>query len=209
MAKNVIFARKFSGRLRQLVEESGGMQEAATKVGISYHDLDSMVRRESIPQADRIDKICRGLGCSPAWLISGEGPMVPEVRAQAEGIPVLATASAANGRVHAVSDGVERYDRLFRFPANVHMVLVSGDSMSPTALDGQQVFVLREDPEDGGLAVIEKKNGEVLFKRVYFDRKEDWRKVQCQSVNQDPKYRPITLKRSEVRHIYKIKGTWV
>lgn len=76
--------------------------------------------------------------------------------------------------------------------------------MIPTALDRQYVWVVDEEPKDGGLAVIERDGG-LLIKRVHFDGE----RVHCLSVNQDPRFKPIVINRKKENvQLKRVVGTW-
>jgi len=64
-------------------------------------------------------------------------------------------------------DDHEAYRGAITLPQDAHLVRISGDSMIPIALDGQSVWVVNVLPHDGDLAVIEPRDGPLLFKRVY------------------------------------------
>ena len=79
-------------------------------------------------------------------------------------------------------DDHEAYRGAITLPQDAHLVRISGDSMIPIALDGQSVWVVNVLPHDGDLAVIEPRDGPLLFKRVY-RRDHKW---ECVSANPSP-----------------------
>jgi phage repressor protein C with HTH and peptisase S24 domain len=152
-----------------------------------------------VPGADMLAKIAEAVGCSSRWLLTGEGDMF-EAEAESQGIPVLGTASAAGKYriAYAVREGEERV----RLPGRLHLIVVTGDSMAPLAVNGQHVLCTDEIPQHGDLAVIEMEDGELLFKRVQFDGN----RVHLVSVNPDPQYSLITIKKGAWRSIRKVWG---
>ncbi len=83
-------------------------------------------------------------------------------------------------------------------------VRVKGSSMAPLALDGQHVLCTDDRPEDGGLAVVELQDGELLFKRVYYEGKGA---ITLVGVNPDPhEDKPMRLRLGDVRRIRRVWG---
>ena len=74
--------------------------------------------------------------------------------------------------------------------------------MATTALNGQFAQCTHEKPRSGDLAVIETQDDELLFKRIYITNGS----VLCISLNHDPRYRPITIKRNNIRRMRKVWG---
>ena len=194
-----------SERLMQLTQlpEIGSIAKLSRLCKLADGTIRHAIELHRDPRSTTLKRIVQGTGCRYEWLLTGKGEMFGKEEGEmSEGLPVLAMASAADGQIQMVSEDDDHYRQRRKLPPRTHLVRVIGDSMMPVALNGQYVFVVPEPPDDGGLAVVEKKDGEVLFKRVHFQGKE----VFCQSVNPDPKYRPVVLKKSQVRHFYKIIG---
>lgn len=129
--------------------------------------------------------------------------MFQEEGARAQRVPVIATAGAAGAARVAFTDH-GREERRMTLPSDAHLVQVTGDSMVPIAVSGQYVWVSNEAPASGDLALIELPDDEVLFKRVYYAGNA----IQCISINQDPRYAPMTIHRKDVRRMRKVLGTW-
>lgn len=159
----------------------------------------SEYERIRAPGPDNLAAIIKALGISAQWLLTGEGEMFDKP-APAQSLQILATASAADGRnriAHTLHE-----PRSMRLPSGLHLVQVSGDSMIPIALPGQYVLCTMDAPQSGDLAVVELPDDEILFKRVYvLDGK-----IQCISVNPDPRFAPLTLRRTDVRRLHKVWG---
>lgn len=89
-------------------------------------------------------------------------------------------------------------------PRGLHRMVVSGDSMMPLAFDGQEIWVTEQRPQEGDVAVIETKAGEIYFKRVHFHGKD----IHCLSINQDFRFKPLDLKESDIARMRRVVGTW-
>ncbi len=175
--------------------------ELERRAGISRGRVDS-IRRGRTPGVDAIEAIARAAGVNLKWLVTGEGEMFETPVGTCE-VPVIATAGAIGGeRVAYAAEG--REEGRLKLPSDAHLVRVTGDSMVPVVCHGQHVWVSNEPPRDGDLAVIEREDGEVLFKRVSFIGGQ----IVATPVNQDPHYKPEVLDRRSVRRMKRVLGAW-
>ena len=175
--------------------------ELERRAGISRGRVDS-IRRGRTPGIDAIEGIARASGVAMKWLVTGEGEMFETPVGTCE-VPVIATAGAiGNERVAYVSEG--REEARLKLPSDAHLVRVTGDSMVPVVCHGQHVWASNEQPKDGDLAVIEREDGEVMFKRVTFVDGQ----VVATPVNQDPHYKPVVMERKSIRRMKKVLGAW-
>jgi len=189
----------FVDRLEEAIREAGNSQtKFAEQCGLTLSTINGLLNQPRVPKDATLAALARGAKRSKAWFLGEEEP------AGRLTLPVLAVASASNGTVQALAEDDAAYVRSFRLPPNVHIVDVVGDSMIPVACHGQSLFVVPEPPGDGDLAVIETDDGEVLYKRVALAGKA----VHCHSVNPDPRYRTIVLKRRTIRRMYRVVGAW-
>lgn len=154
-------------------------------IGVSYHDVCAL--------AD-------AAGVSVDWLLGRDSP----ASAAPATVTVEGVANGIDGRGGIVREDHDAYRTSIKLPDGAHLVRIFGDSMVPVALDGQAVWVIEAKPVDGDLAVIEPREGPMLFKRVY-RRDHGW---ECVSSNAAPEFKPIPLKDSEIRRIRKVVGTW-
>lgn len=200
MAKDVAYAKKLCQRFEFLVKRHGSERSLAKAAGLQQRSLNSALRRESIPRTDVAAKLAQATGCSLRWLVSGEGEPFDDEQGTGAGLPILGTASAAGQTRVAITE--HKYSGDIPLRSDLHAIQVRGDSMMPIAVNGQFVICTRERPEDGDLAAIELEDGEILFKRVYWQGK----RLLCHSINPAPQYRPIVLKRTDWRRMYRVWG---
>lgn len=203
MAKNTRYAAELNLRLQQLVEAAPTIRALAKRSGLDERRLAETLRTTAIPWADLLAAIASATVCDAMWLLTGKGEMKPCPPGPKRVLPILACASAAEANgVCMVSEGAERYGESEEIPDDAHLVRVHGDSMSPLALDGQFVIVTEAEATSGDLAVIETKDGEIIFKRIQIEGE----KIYCQSLNQAVSY-PLIVKRvTEVRKKRKVWG---
>jgi len=194
---------RFATRLAQVAEKFPSRKALADAVGVSPSQITDWINERNRPTEKSIERIAKTIGVTPGWLL-GE-----ETRADARpaGIPIRACASAADflGVCHVAEDWTPYDTEHIRLPKGLHAVRVHGDSMIPVALDGQYALVAETAAESGDLAVIECKDGRIMMKRISITDHI----VSCASLNPDPHYKPIILKRSEIRRMRKIVGVWM
>jgi phage repressor protein C with HTH and peptisase S24 domain len=185
-------------RLREIREKvfpgRGGSARLARAAGMTT-GIVSSYERNVIPGADKLAVLARALGCSADWLLRGEGEMF----AGSGEAPTIAVYRVGAGHHLVAAEELEPY--CVKIPGNLIGYAVDGDSMEPVARHGQVVLALRgEQAKSGDLAVVEKKDGEITFKRVHF---QDGRVV-LQPVN--PSHSVQVVKRSEIARAWKVWG---
>lgn len=202
MPKTLGICERLKAARENLFPGRGGITRLSEQTGIGTGRL-SEYERFTEPSAEKLAILVKALGCSALWLLTGDGEMFAREGVAPATVEILATAAAAdpNGWIPR-AEGHER--RTIKLPASAHLVQVSGDSMAPTAMHRQFVWVVDEPPKDGGLAVIEN-DGELMIKRVYFE--DGGKEVTAMSVNQDPHFRPIKLHAKGLR-LKRVVGTW-
>jgi len=193
---------EISRRLSELADFIGTVAELARRSGVKDATIRNAIKKGGAISSESLRLVALGSGCSAHWLLHGTGEMFASESAP-NSIPVLATASGADfSGVCSISTDSEQFDESETLPGDLHLVRVHGNSMSNVAHDGQHVFCTHEQPKNGDLAVIETVDDELMFKRLYFTDDH----VLCISVNVDPRYRPILLKKSQVRRMRKVWG---
>lgn len=191
-----------TGRIEKILDYfQWSALEYERRAGISRGRIDS-IRRGRTPGVDCVVALARAAGVSVKWFASGEGEMF-ETPVGACEVPVMATAGAiGNERIAYATEGMD--EARLKLPSDAHLVRVTGDSMVPVVCHGQHVWASNEQPKDGDLAVIEREDGEVMFKRVTFVEGN----VVATPVNQDPHYKPVVMERKSIRRMKKVLGAW-
>jgi len=72
-------------RVAALARAMGGAAKLARAARYNAGSLRGMLHRRRTPGADILAALCRGSGCSAAWLLCGEGPMWPQAGGGAPG----------------------------------------------------------------------------------------------------------------------------
>ncbi|MBQ4088727.1 MAG: helix-turn-helix domain-containing protein [Clostridia bacterium] len=113
---------------------------------------------------DKIALVAKALGVSPAYLMGWTPEAAPaDKRERAEGVPLIGAIAAGEPIL-----AEESWDVFVDGPRNADYALrVAGDSMEPTFLDGDIVYIRRQaDVDDGSIAAVLIDDTAAL-KRVY------------------------------------------
>lgn len=169
----------FSERLGQAMKEAGYTQGSLGKaVGMAQSSVWKLVSGDAKGSRKAVD-IARVLGVRPEWLVSGQAPMrnegqVSNVSTEITNPDVFRidvldlTVSAGPGRymlsemvevLHAIEFTTDHARALFgnRPAANLKVMTVDGDSMSPTVNSGDRLFFdvsVRDFRTDGVYAFV-------------------------------------------------------
>jgi len=194
---------------RRLCEVLGNYNigEIAEIMDVSARSATRYMNGETDPSPSVLTRVAQHTERTPQWLLTGSDEGITSRSRGRSRIPIRACASAADalGVCH-VAESLSPYDtKHIELPENLHAVRVHGDSMVPVALDGQHVLVSDKEAESGDLAVIECRDGRIIVKRISVTDHV----VSAASLNPDPHYKPIILKRSEIRRMRKIVGVWM
>ncbi len=119
--------------------------------------------------------------------------------------PVVSHASA---NPHGTIDWEPVDHEYVEVPPHAQLVRVEDDSMSPTTLPGQFVWIDREAVIRNNDLVVAKVKGHpgFVFKRISHDKATDT--VALSSVNQAVPLEPIIVRRDLVKEVYLVIGSW-
>ena len=154
--------RVFSKRLRDCMQNSGMIAtDLANATGIGKSDISNYMTGKYLPKQDRIYLLSKALDADPAWLSGLDlriddplyKPRFEEIQVghSARRIPLIGAAAAG------VPIYDEEVDTYIYGPVNADCaVRVKGDSMTPTYLHGDLLYVRSQSyvDYDGQIAVV-------------------------------------------------------
>lgn len=145
----------FIERIQNLCKEKGtNIKQLEKTLGFSNGYIINTGKRNSVPSADRIDKLAKYFGVSPDFImgkVSGKtlvpstGFLIPLLGRVAAGIPITAVENIIGQE--EISSEVAALGEYFA-------LRIAGDSMSPYIMDGDIVVVRQQSDADTGDIVI-------------------------------------------------------
>lgn len=172
------------------------------KTGMSYRELSektglpkSAIQRYAVGETDkipidRLELIARALGTSAAYLMGWESEpatfslpsnVTPISEMHMQRVPMLGEIAAG---VPIMAE--EDYETFVDTPIRCDFALtVRGDSMEPTYLNGDVVYIRRQDDVDEGQVAAVVVDGDATLKHVYHIRNG------VQLVSDNPRYSPM------------------
>lgn len=197
-------------RLEALINyyNKGNKAQFAKRLGLSAQGLSSWLARNTY-DIDLIYSKCEGV--SPAWLLSGSGPMILNDDSQE---PVIETRpriplEAAAGSLSIIAQSVYASDCellpvISRFPKYDFTIMIKGDSMEPEFHSGDEVACRLIDQPSfiqwGRTYILDTHQG-IVIKRIY-NRADT---ILCKSEN--PDYEDFEVPKDEILHIALVVGS--
>jgi repressor LexA len=158
--------------------------------GFSNGYISAIRRQNSIPSADRLNKIAQYFGVSRDYLLGKEtqtesvGVMIPLLGRVAAGIPITAVENII---------GQEEISRNMAITGEFFALKIKGDSMSHYIMDGDVVVVKQQNDAETGDIVIALINGhDGCCKKI---RKL---KTGIMLLSLNPSYEPMIFNHSEI-----------
>ncbi|MGK7908884.1 MAG: S24 family peptidase [Synechococcus sp.] len=174
-SKNSEGLKTFAGRLKQAIGEEA-VYAFGRRAGLSDTSLRSYLKGAAVPGIDKAVAMAETAGVELQWLVTGEGDMREGSNEQDFiGIPLVDAEVSAGPGILVREENLQEvmaFDRqwlrskLGSSPDNLTLVTVSGDSMAPTLMDGDTIFVDCQVNElRDGIHVFQM-NGDLLVKRL-------------------------------------------
>ena len=143
-------AHTFATRLKQVIGQEP-IHGFSKRSGVSDTSLRSYLKG-SIPGIDKVVMIAKTAGVNVEWLVTGEGPQTWEADPTGDFayVPVLDVAASAGTGLLVSEETVQEMiafdshwlrSQLNTSPNELSIITVQGDSMAPTLLDGDLIFV--------------------------------------------------------------------
>ncbi|MEN9231201.1 MAG: helix-turn-helix transcriptional regulator [Thermostichus sp. DG02_5_bins_236] len=205
----------FAARLRQVIGNEA-IYAFGRRAGISDTALRSYLKG-SVPSIDKALQIAQVGQVNLSWLITGEGsPQMQATDAETEYVyvPFIDVAASAGTGVLVREESIESVigferswlrARLKGNPAELSLIRVQGDSMSPTLEDGDLIFVERQEGEDTsreGIYVFQM-DGDLLVKRL-----QRLPGSQVKVISDNPRFPPFTVDLADPAHGLTIIGRY-
>lgn len=192
-------------RIKQARKKAGLTQvNLARKLGIAYPTLNKYERGHRIPDASLLNRMANILGCSPGWLLSGEGSstgaqQVSDMVAVSR-VPVLDR--IPDDFPDSVHEETAEYISMPDLPDGSYSLIVKGDSMSPSIRENDYiVFRPAEDLETGDILVVKNEWGESILRRYRIRNSAPW------LVSDNPEY-PAVRYDGNYKIIGKVIAVW-
>jgi len=165
----------FAARLKQVIGQEP-IHGFSKRSGVSDTSLRSYLKG-SIPGIDKVVMIAKTAGVNVEWLVTGEGEQLAEADRGDDFayVPVLDVAASAGTGLLVSEETVQEVigfdshwlrSQLHTSPKELSIITVQGDSMAPTLLDGDLIFVDHQvtDWRDG--IYVFQMDGDLLIKRL-------------------------------------------
>lgn len=154
----------FTERIKSLCAEKGvTMRDVELALGFSRGYIINTGKRESIPAADRIDKLANYFGVSRSFIMGESdntmesappiGCMIPLLGRVAAGVPISAVENVI---------GQEEISKALASTGEFFALRIKGDSMSPYIMDRDVVIVRQQPDAESGeivIAIINEEDG--------------------------------------------------
>lgn len=143
-------ANTFAARLKQVIGQEP-IHGFSKRSGVSDTSLRSYLKG-SIPGIDKVVMIAKTAGVNVEWLVTGEGSqdLDPDRVEDFAYVPLLDVAASAGTGLLVAEETVQEViafdshwlrSQLNTNPSELSIITVQGDSMAPTLLDGDLIFV--------------------------------------------------------------------
>lgn len=213
-------ATNFGSRLRQVIGDEA-IYSFSRRSNVSDTALRSYLKG-SVPGIDKVQLIAEAAGVNVEWLITGKGPIHPDDLDAHDDDPGSASdyvyiplvdleVSAGPGRVAEAESIVDVVafeaqwlrSQLNTNPAKLSLVTVKGDSMSPTLLDGDLIFVDHTEMELRDGIYVFQIDGDLLVKRL-----QRLPGAQLSVISDNPHFPPFTIDLRDPGHEFNLIGRY-
>lgn len=211
-------------RIAFLVKEFGKGKNTvfASLVGSNEGNIRGYINKGVMPKQDVLERMVRSLGINAAWLLTGEGAMMPEENRWFGGrgenlvsIPIVDIGAAAgvegfdNPTQLNVEDTIAMPCHMVSKQHRYFCIRVRGESMSPTMLDSGYLVVRLLDASEwqdivnNQVYVISVRDGGAYVKRIK-NRLREKGFVVCSSDNPDKEAYPnFNVYETELQSIFR------
>ncbi len=146
----------------------------AEKISVSHVAISQWEKEETLPRGENLLRLAEALGCAPAWLVDGDGPVFTVQTQTQSGLPVLEREQVSLWLSEANQVEIHRRVQSDRDYSGASFALVLWDSaLSPQCLRGDLLIIDPEvapQPGDLVLALCEERD---MVARKYRARSHD------------------------------------
>lgn len=166
-------------------------QDLADALGVSRSLVGAWERGEREPGLDAIDALADIFNVPPSAILGNRNSIVSNVRPLSDQnmarIPLIGSVAAG---VPILAD--EQYDTYIDGPSKADYALrIDGDSMEPTYLNGDVVYIRKTDDVDDGKVAVVLVDDSATLKHCYHI------KDGLNLISENPKYAPMIIKYGE------------
>ena len=175
----------------QLDRNGISKKELADKLDVAPSTITYWTTGQKVPRNDKIEKMCRIFGCTPADLMLDDS-VLRDKKAKHRSIPLYGEISAGHGFFS--DSNIEKYIAIDESVKGDFAVVVRGDSMTGANINDGDIALLSKDYRfaDGKIFAVWKTGEELSYlKRVYLQGN----KFLLSSEN--PLYAPIVIENNE------------
>ena len=188
--------------------------ELVRLLGLSKGYVSQLMSGKREPSETIVSSLCAQFPeLNPQWIMTGEGEMTQKVGLrpveefiEPNTVPMLPIFAQA-GHLTEWSEGVEeaKCERVISPVKDIDMAIhIYGESMSPDIPNGAVCYVRRVTGKviDYGRAyILDTVDGPVV---KYLMPGSDDEHIRCQSANQDPKFAPYEVEKSDILGMYRV-----
>ena len=188
--------------------------ELVRLLGLSKGYVSQLMSGKREPSETIVSNLCAQFPeLNPQWIMTGEGEMTQKVGLrpveefiEPNTVPMLPIFAQA-GHLTEWSEGVEeaKCERVISPVKDIDMAIhIYGESMSPDIPNGAVCYVRRVTGKviDYGRAyILDTVDGPVV---KYLMPGSDDEHIRCQSANQDPKFAPYEVEKSDILGMYRV-----
>ena len=188
--------------------------ELVRLLGLSKGYVSQLMSGKIEPSETIVSSLCAQFPeLNPQWIMTGEGEMTQKVGLrpveefiEPNTVPMLPIFAQA-GHLTEWSEGVEeaKCERVISPVKDIDMAIhIYGESMSPDIPNGAVCYVRRVTGKviDYGRAyILDTVDGPVV---KYLMPGSDDEHIRCQSANQDPKFAPYEVEKSDILGMYRV-----
>ncbi|RPE03018.1 helix-turn-helix domain-containing protein [Candidatus Pantoea deserta] len=146
----------------------------AEKISVSHVAISQWEKEETLPRGENLLRLAEALGCAPAWLVDGDGPVFTVQTQMQTGLPVLAKEQLASWLTEAPQVEIRDYVQTDRARSAASFAVVLWDNaLAPHCLRNDLLLIDPEVvPQPGDVVLAARGNGEYVV-RKYRVRSQD------------------------------------
>ncbi|MGP4130504.1 helix-turn-helix domain-containing protein [Pantoea tagorei] len=127
----------------------------AEKISVSHVAISQWEKEETLPRGENLLRLAEVLGCAPAWLVDGDGPVFTVQMQMPVGLPLLEREQISDWLAEATQvDIVRRIASDCSYSATSFALTLWDSAMEPQCLRGDLLLIDPELPPQPGDLVL-------------------------------------------------------